>query len=140
VRARSRRPACCSRRGVVDLLADAEAHRGGGGHAPFADFEAIAASSADAVEVPPGFRADVLISYGDEFARPDGTKLTYGYNNDFTAFMPLPGTDDEGLLFVNHEYNAPFFQHGQEDPALKTPEQIASSPRSTTAASQATRR
>jgi secreted PhoX family phosphatase len=109
--------------GVTDLLADASAN--GAGNSPFSGFEAIAASSADAVEVPPGFRADVLISWGDEFARPDGTKLTYGFNNDFTAFMPLPGKDDEGLLFVNHEYPSPFFQHGQTDPALKTPEQIA---------------
>jgi secreted PhoX family phosphatase len=62
--------------GVVDLLADAEAYRGGGGHSPFSEFEAIAASGADAVEVPAGFRADVLISYGDEFARPDGTQFT----------------------------------------------------------------
>jgi uncharacterized protein len=110
--------------GVTDLLADASAHYGGG-HSPFSGFEALAASSADAVEVPPGFRADVLISYGDEFARPDGTKFTYGYNNDFTAFMPLPGKGDEGLLFVNHEYNSAFFQHGNTDPETLTPEQLA---------------
>jgi secreted PhoX family phosphatase len=109
--------------GVIDLLGDASAH--GGGHSPFSGFEAIAASSADAVEVPPGYRADVLISYGDEFARPDGTKLTYGYNNDFTAFMPLLGNGDEGLLFVNHEYNSAFFQHGNTNPETLTPEQLA---------------
>ncbi|HWT23937.1 MAG TPA: alkaline phosphatase PhoX [Solirubrobacteraceae bacterium] len=107
----------------VDLLADAGAVPGG--RTEFSRFRAIAASSADAVEVPAGYRADVLISWGDEFGRPDGTTFTYGFNNDFLAFLPLRGKPDEGLLFVNHEYPSPFFLHGQEDAAAKTAEQLA---------------
>ena len=77
----------------------------------FSDFEAIAASSADVFEVAPGFRADVLISYGDVFSDGAGRRLRYGYNNDFLAYFPLRGSR-EGLLFVNHEYPDPFFLHG----------------------------
>jgi secreted PhoX family phosphatase len=91
---------------------------------PFHDFRAIGQSAADQFEVPEGFRADVVISWDDEFENTDGTKLRYGFNNDFLAFMPLPGKTDEALLFVNHEYPAPFFQHGNADPKTKTVAQI----------------
>jgi uncharacterized protein len=77
----------------------------------FSEFRAIAASSADALEVPPGFRADVLISWGDTFRGADRRALSYGFNNDFLAYFPLRGSR-EGLLFVNHEYPDPFFLHG----------------------------
>jgi secreted PhoX family phosphatase len=82
-------------------------HRGN----DFSEFRAIAASSADALEVPPGFRADVLISWGDTFRGTDRRALSYGFNNDFLAYFPLRGSR-EGLLFVNHEYPDPFFLHG----------------------------
>jgi uncharacterized protein len=110
--------------GIADLMGDnaVAGHRGRGG---FGKFDAIAASSADVLEVPEGFRADVVISWGDAFANSDGTQLRYGFNNDFLAFFPLGHKSDEGLIFVNHEYPAAFFQHGQTDPAKKTPEQIA---------------
>ena len=77
----------------------------------FAGFTAIAASSADALEVPAGFRADVLISWGDLFRGSGGPALRYGFNNDFLAYFPMKGSR-EGLLFVNHEYPDPFFLHG----------------------------
>jgi secreted PhoX family phosphatase len=109
--------------GVIDLMAEAQAVPGG--RTEFSAFRAIAASSADAFEVPDGYRAEVLISWDDEFGRPDGASFRYGFNNDFTAFMPLRGRPNEGLLFVNHEYPSPFFMHGVEDPASKTPAQVA---------------
>ncbi|MBD0281724.1 MAG: DUF839 domain-containing protein [Thermoleophilaceae bacterium] len=77
----------------------------------FSDFRAIAPSSADAFEVAPGFRADVLISWGDIFRGRDRRTLRYGFNNDFLAYFPLRG-NREGLLFINHEYPDPFFLHG----------------------------
>jgi uncharacterized protein len=77
----------------------------------FSDFRAIAASSEDALEVAPGFRAEVLISWGDIFRGADRRALRYGFNNDFLAYFPLRGSR-EGLLFVNHEYPDPFFLHG----------------------------
>jgi secreted PhoX family phosphatase len=77
----------------------------------FSDFTAIAASSADVIEVAPGFQAEVLISWGDIFRGADGRPLRYGFNNDFLAYFPLRGSR-EGLLFINHEYPDPFFLHG----------------------------
>jgi secreted PhoX family phosphatase len=82
-------------------------HRGN----DFSDFRAIAPSSADTLEVANGFRADVLISWGDIFRGKDRRALRYGFNNDFLAYFPLRGSQ-EGLLFVNHEYPDPFFLHG----------------------------
>ena len=93
----------------VDLFSEQAfaRHRGN----DFSEFRAIAASSADALEVPPGFRADILISWGDIFRDGDGRRLRYGFNNDFLAYFPLRDSR-EGLLFINHEYPDPFFLHG----------------------------
>ncbi len=100
--------------GVADLVGDSAV--AAGAPTPFSSFSAIAPSAADRLEVPEGFRADVLISWGDAFENTDGTRLTYGFNNDFLAFLQLDGRPDEGLLFVNHEDPAPFFQHGNGEP------------------------
>ena len=90
----------------------------------FSDFTAIGASSNDAFEVPPGFRADVLISWGDVFRDGRRRPLRYGFNNDFLAYFPLKGSR-EGLLFVNHEYPDPFFLHGYKPTgAPKLPAQV----------------
>ena len=98
------------------------------GKTPFSEFTAIAASAGDRVEVPEGFRADVVIASGDRFSDTRGNTFTYGFNNDFLAFLPLKGAN-EGLLFVNHEYAAPFYQHGFKPTAEavaagKTAEQV----------------
>jgi uncharacterized protein len=82
----------------------------------FSEFRAIAPSSADTLEVASGFRADVLISWGDIFRGGDRRALRYGFNNDFLAYFPLRGSR-EGLLFVNHEYPDPFFLHGYKPDA-----------------------
>ena len=112
------------RLGALDLETDALAQAQPNS---FSDFKAIAPSAEDVVQVPEGFRADVIIKYGDPFAGPAGD-LAYGYNNDFLAFFPLPAgsqSSREGLIFVNHEYPSPFFQHGNNDPKTKTPAQVA---------------
>jgi uncharacterized protein len=112
------------RAGVLDLTLPEAAAQGTN---PFSDFRAIAASAEDVLRVPDGFRADLVISYGDAFDNTDGTRLVFGYNNDFIAFFPLPAgstSSGEGLLFVNHEYPSPLFQHGQRNPAAKTIAQI----------------
>jgi secreted PhoX family phosphatase len=102
----------------------AEQALAGGRRNRFSDFTAIAASSDDAFQVPPGFRADVLISWGDIFRDGNRRSLRYGFNNDFLAYFPLRGSR-EGLLFVNHEYPDPFFLHGYKpDASPKTPAQV----------------
>jgi secreted PhoX family phosphatase len=87
----------------------------------FSDFEAIAASSADAFQVPDGYRAQIVIKYGDRFSDKKGNRYTYGYNNDFLAFFPLDRRGDEGLLFVNHEYTSPFYLHGYKPEGAGNP-------------------
>ena len=71
---------------------------------------------------PEGYRRQVLLRWGDalfpdsaafDVATLDGQTAArqFGYNNDFTAFLPLPqGSDssDHGLLVVSHEYATPF--------------------------------
>lgn len=108
--------------GITNLMGDSAV--AAGAPTPFHDFRALAQSPADQFEVPEGFRADVVIAWDEEFENTDGTKLRYGFNCDFLAFMPLAGKPDEALLFVNHEYPAPFFQHGNADPKTKTVAQI----------------
>jgi hypothetical protein len=109
--------------GVADLFGD-EAQAADGRLTPFSEFNAIAPSGADAFEVAQGYRADVLMRYGDTFANTDGTSLTWGYNNDFLAFFPLDRDGNEGLLFANHEYPDPFLMHGNRNAAAKTAEQV----------------
>jgi secreted PhoX family phosphatase len=98
------------------------------GRSRFADFDAIAASAADRFEVPSGFRADVLISWGDRYRDTQGNEFEFGFNNDFLAYFPLKGSR-EGILFMNHEYPGPFYQHGFKPDAAgvaagKTQEQV----------------
>jgi uncharacterized protein len=71
----------------------------------FGHFTAIAPSTADALEVPDGYEVDLLVSWGDEL----GDGLRFGYNCDYTAFFALDRDDDEGILWVNHEYVIPWY-------------------------------
>ncbi len=56
----------------------------------------------DDVVVPPEYERYVIISWGDRvFPNQDDY---FGYNCDYTGFVPLGRTDDIGYLWVNHEY------------------------------------
>jgi secreted PhoX family phosphatase len=82
--------------------------------------------------VAPGYRADVLIRWGDpvvaDAPKFDPLKQTpasqaqqFGYNNDFVAYMPLPlgsNNSENGLLWVNHEYTEGYMMF----PGLKRPD------------------
>jgi len=52
---------------------------------------------ADKVVVPEGYRAELLLSWGDRLGSG-----RVGFNNDYLAFQPLAG--DQALLTINFEY------------------------------------
>lgn len=75
-------------------------------------FEAISISTADTVQVPAGYKAEVLISWGDmvvegapAFDQANDSKAQahqFGDNNDGMTFFPI--SSDRAVLAVNNEY------------------------------------
>ncbi len=60
----------------------------------------------DDLVLPSGFRYEVLAQWGDRFGPPDqpDRQIVFGYNCDYTGLLPIPGSDHEFWLLVNHEY------------------------------------
>ena len=78
-------------------------------------FEEIAHGVDQNHHVAPGYKADVLIRWGDPVIAnapafdpgkqtADAQEKQFGYNNDYIGFVPLSESADHGLLCVNHEY------------------------------------
>ncbi|MDU0365206.1 DUF839 domain-containing protein [Rhizobium sp. 25PS6] len=71
---------------------------------------------------PEGYERQILARWGDalfadspefDIATLDGkaAERQFGYNNDFTQFLPLPWgekSSNHGLMVVSHEYATPF--------------------------------
>ncbi|PSB03273.1 PhoX family protein [Merismopedia glauca] len=56
----------------------------------------------DDVVVPPEYERYVIVRWGDKvFGNPEEY---VGYNCDYTGFIPLSRSLDEGYLWINHEY------------------------------------
>lgn len=84
-------------------------------------FEAIPISTSDTIEVPTGYQADVLISWGDpvvkgapEFSQSNNSmaqEQQFGDNNDGMTFFPI--SDTRAVLAVNNEYtnNEYLYEH-----------------------------
>jgi secreted PhoX family phosphatase len=82
-----------------------------------AAFTPVAPSTADTLVVPRGYRAQVLLRWGDPLfpgapgfdpaaQTAAGQARQFGYDNDFIGYVPLPrgsGSSISGLLGVNHE-------------------------------------
>lgn len=58
-----------------------------------------------------GLSAELLIAWGDKMNKKGDE---FGFNNDYTAFLPLDGKKDEALFWVNHEATNPLFVSGEE--------------------------
>ncbi len=61
--------------------------------------------SSDNVELAEGLSYKTLVKWMDPISDAD----TFGFNNDFTCFIPLSDNGDDGLLWVNHEATNPIF-------------------------------
>ena len=78
-------------------------------------FTEVEAGVDETHHVASGYDADVLLRWGDPlFAdspafdprnqTPEAQARQFGYNNDYVGFIPLDGSNEHGLLVVNHEY------------------------------------
>ncbi len=78
-------------------------------------FEEIGHGVDQTHHVAPGYKAEVLIRWGDPVLADapafdprkqtaDAQEKQFGYNNDYIGFVPLSENADHGLLCVNHEY------------------------------------
>lgn len=81
-------------------------------------FNEVEAGVDETHHVAEGYDADVLLRWGDGLF-PDAPEFDpanqsaaaqarqFGYNNDYVGYIPLDGSDEHGLLVVNHEYTNP---------------------------------
>ncbi|MGY0399345.1 MAG: PhoX family protein [Ostreibacterium sp.] len=81
---------------------------------PLLGFKAIPTSTQDSINIAEGYRANVLLSWGDKLFpytaefKADGSNTSseqaqqYGDNNDGMSFFQL--SENRGLLAINHEY------------------------------------
>ncbi|WP_274361525.1 PhoX family protein [Paenibacillus thermotolerans] len=72
-------------------------------------FEPIGHTTKDDLVLPKGFKYDVVAAYGDVINKKGDT---FGYNNDFTVYFPIDGSNERGLLWVNHEYTSELWVTG----------------------------
>lgn len=75
-------------------------------------FKALAWGSDQDLNLAEGYSAKLLIAWGTDLASglspqfpitAEAQASSFGYNNDFLAYMPLEGSN-RGLLGINHEY------------------------------------
>jgi secreted PhoX family phosphatase len=89
-------------------------------------FNSIAAATADTITLPPGYKASVLISWGQPLQKnapafdPSGNgtaraqEVQFGDNNDGMSLFPFPGDNNRALMAINNEYTnyRYLFPHG----------------------------
>ncbi|AOY82790.1 PhoX family phosphatase [Moorena producens JHB] len=69
---------------------------------PSSDISLASYTVIDDVVVPPEYERYVIVKWGDRvFPNPDDY---FGYNNDYTGFVPVARSSNDGYLWVNHEY------------------------------------
>jgi len=76
---------------------------------PVFKLNSLKASAKDELLLTEGFHSEVLIRFGDRIAHDE----TFGFNNDYIAFLPDEENPDSGILWVNHETAVPKFVSGR---------------------------
>lgn len=91
------------------------------------DIEELLPSNTDDLVLANGLEYHLIVRWGDEI----GPKDRFGFNNDFTCFLPFKEDDPtDGLLWVNHEYVNSLFVSGfdshsaQNSDVQRTREQV----------------
>ncbi|MGX1171683.1 PhoX family protein [Pseudomonas sp. R151218B TE3479] len=96
------------------------------GNSRLLGFNSIAAATADTVTLPPGYKASVLISWGQPLQKnapafdPSGNgtaraqEVQFGDNNDGMSLFEFPGDKNRALMAINNEYTnyRYLFPHG----------------------------
>ena len=73
--------------------------------------EGIVASDKDDLLLANGLDYHTVVKWNDKISTQD----TFGFNCDFTCFIPLDESNPkDGLLWVNHEYIDPLFVSGYD--------------------------
>ncbi|NAS10637.1 PhoX family protein [Poritiphilus flavus] len=82
--------------------------------------EGLAPSNKDDLLMAKGLDYHVIVRWGEAL----GPNASFGYNNDFTCFLPLSDDDPtDGLLWVNHEYVNPLFVSGFDPTKYENPDE-----------------
>ena len=76
--------------------------------------------SSDNVELAEGLSYKTLVKWMD----PISTEDSFGFNNDFTCFVPLSDDGNDGLLWVNHESTDTIFVSNYKHGDIRTMEQV----------------
>ncbi|MBY5660897.1 PhoX family protein [Rhizobium leguminosarum] len=82
------------------------------------NFSEVEAGVDDKHHIAEGYNANILLRWGDAVLpgapqfdpakqTADAQNKQFGYNNDYVGFIPLEGSNEHGLLVVNHEYTNP---------------------------------
>lgn len=80
--------------------------------------EGLVPSDKDDLLLANGLDYHTIIKWGDKINDTD----TFGFNNDFTCFIPLDDNNPkDGLLWVNHEYVNPLFVSGFDSKKYEKP-------------------
>jgi len=80
--------------------------------------EGLTPSDADDLVLAKGLNYHTIIKWGDPINDTD----TFGFNNDFTCFIPLDDNNPkDGLLWVNHEYVNPLYVSNFDASAYENP-------------------
>lgn len=99
-------------------------------------FEPVPLHTDDRVLVPPGYRVQPLIRWGDPVLSgappfdplqqtPEAQRLQFGYNNDYIGFFPIAeATGARALLVVNHEYTNPELMFADYQEGAPTPTHV----------------